>query len=138
MRKYVWEVMDRSFRPQPRVRSGLCTSHMWLCWLRQGGRNLVMSQAPWSNTTGTLCVYRMQKSCRCSHTSNLLLPTASLAGVSFGVGAPELATPTRVKQTFQLRSSPCTFDPRRVPVPGTGIWLVTIDAYRTISTGLKG
>ena len=111
---------------------------MWLWRLKQGGRGLVMSQAPWLNPTGTLCAYRMPKDCRCSHTSNLLLPTASLAGVSFGVGAPELATPTQVKQTFQLRSSPRTFDPGRVPVPGTGIWLVTIDAYKTISTGLKG
>ena len=138
MRKYVWEVMDRSFRPQPRVRSGLCTSHMWLWRLRQGGRGLVMRQAPWSNPTGTLCTYRMPKGCRCSHTSNLLLPTASLAGVRFGVGAPELPTPTRVKQTFQLRSFRRMCNPGRVLVPGTGIWLVTIDAYRTISTGLKG
>ena len=65
-------------------------------------------------------------------------PTAALAGVSFGVGAPEWATPTQVRQTFQLHSSRSVYDPGLVLVSGAGIWLVTIDAHRTISTGLPG
>ena len=65
-----------------------------------GGRDFVLSQAPWSKPMGKACVYQVPKRYSHSHTFNSSHPTASLAGVSLGIRPSEMGSPAQAGQTF--------------------------------------
>ena len=69
-----------------------------------GGRDFVLSQAPWSKPMGKACVYQVPKRYSHSHTFNSSHPTASLAGVSLGIRTSEMGARAQAGQTFTLTS----------------------------------
>ena len=77
--------MEKCTHCKDQVQSVLRTSRMSLWRWRQGGRDLVLSQAPWSNPTGKVSLYKVPKRYSHSRTFNSSLPNATLAGVSMGI-----------------------------------------------------
>ena len=80
-------------------------AHVALAVEIRGGQDLILSQAPWSNPTGRMSIYKVPK--RHSHfrTFSSFLPTAALAGVKLEVKAPESRAPAQAGHTFKLISS---------------------------------
>ena len=65
-------------------------------------------------------------------------PTAALSCVSFGIGSLEWATSTHVRQTYQVCAPQSVYDSGQVLVPSYPVWLVTIDAHKTVLAWIPG